>query len=92
MTAVSDVKGLLQEVCQGGFVSIYEKGRFTLFLSDMSYCFHSPVFNHSLIVVKDVKILSPQNPEVQCDHTFTGETGSAAPMESPISKSVHICL
>ncbi|XP_013884400.1 finTRIM family, member 67 [Austrofundulus limnaeus] len=59
MTAVSDVKGLLQEVCQGGFVSIYEK-------------------------VKDVKILSPQNPEVQCDLTFTGETGSAAQMESPI--------
>ena len=27
MTAVSDFKGLLQEVCQGGFVSIYEKGR-----------------------------------------------------------------
>ncbi|KAM4728812.1 finTRIM family, member 67 [Anableps anableps] len=25
MTAVSDFKGLLQEVCQGGFVSIYEK-------------------------------------------------------------------
>ncbi|XP_053185328.1 finTRIM family, member 67 [Scomber japonicus] len=27
MTAVSDFKGLLQEVCQGGFVSIYEKVR-----------------------------------------------------------------
>lgn len=26
MTAVSDFKGLLHEVCQGGFVSIYEKG------------------------------------------------------------------
>ncbi|TNN51509.1 Tripartite motif-containing protein 29 [Liparis tanakae] len=27
MTAVADFKGLLQEVCQGGFVSIYEKVR-----------------------------------------------------------------
>ncbi|XP_035526289.1 finTRIM family, member 67 [Morone saxatilis] len=27
MTAVSDFKGLLQEVCQGGFVSIYERVR-----------------------------------------------------------------
>lgn len=28
MTAVSDFKGLLQEVCQGGFVCIYERGRY----------------------------------------------------------------
>ncbi|XP_034559909.1 finTRIM family, member 67 [Notolabrus celidotus] len=27
MTAVSDFKGLLQEVCQGGFISIYERVR-----------------------------------------------------------------
>lgn len=27
MTAVSDFKGLLQEVCQEGFVCIYERGR-----------------------------------------------------------------
>ncbi|XP_037538262.1 finTRIM family, member 67 [Nematolebias whitei] len=58
LTAVSDVKGLLQEVCQGGFVSIYEK-------------------------VKDVKIVGPQNPAVQCEAAFPGETGSAAQMESP---------
>lgn len=29
MTALSDFKGLMQEVCQGGFVSIYERGGFT---------------------------------------------------------------
>lgn len=28
MTAVSDFKGLLQEVCQDGFVCIYERGRY----------------------------------------------------------------
>lgn len=28
MTAVSDFKGLLQEVCQEGFVCIYERGRY----------------------------------------------------------------
>lgn len=32
MTAVSDFKGLLQEVCQEGFVCIYEKGRYKVSL------------------------------------------------------------
>ncbi|XP_041849704.1 finTRIM family, member 67 [Melanotaenia boesemani] len=58
MTAVSDFKGLLQEVCQGGSVSIYEK-------------------------VRDVTIISLQNPAVQCNMSHADETGSATPMESP---------
>ncbi|XP_041659382.1 finTRIM family, member 67 [Cheilinus undulatus] len=36
MTAVSDFKGLLQEVCQGGFVSIYERVRDVFIISPQS--------------------------------------------------------
>lgn len=36
MTAVSDFKGLLQEVCQGGFVSIYERVRDVVIVSPQS--------------------------------------------------------
>lgn len=50
MAAVSDIKGLLQEVCQGGFVSIYEKGRYFLFLSATSYSFYPCVFNFCLFL------------------------------------------
>ncbi|XP_072219248.1 finTRIM family, member 67 [Leuresthes tenuis] len=62
MTAVSDFKGFLHEVCQGGFVSIYER-------------------------VRDVRIIDPQNPAVQCDVTHTSEAGSDALMESAVAVS-----
>uniref|UniRef100_A0A3B3Z675 Uncharacterized protein n=1 Tax=Periophthalmus magnuspinnatus TaxID=409849 RepID=A0A3B3Z675_9GOBI len=51
MTAVSDFKGLLQEVCQGGFVSIYEKGKQFRCLVQSIFllsCLLSPLHNRFL--------------------------------------------
>ncbi len=43
MTAVADFKGLLQEVCQGGFVSIYERGNYKGFVR-LVFLFHPHLF------------------------------------------------
>uniref|UniRef100_A0A3B4Y879 FinTRIM family, member 67 n=1 Tax=Seriola lalandi dorsalis TaxID=1841481 RepID=A0A3B4Y879_SERLL len=50
MTAVSDFKVLLQEVCQGGFVNIYEKGRHK--------CWCSYLTNNSSSVCSGTKLSS----------------------------------
>uniref|UniRef100_A0A1A7WY27 FinTRIM family, member 67 n=1 Tax=Iconisemion striatum TaxID=60296 RepID=A0A1A7WY27_9TELE len=59
MAAVADFKELLHEVCQEGFVSIFEK-------------------------VREVKIVGPPNPPVQCDAELAGETGLTALTEPPV--------
>ncbi|KAL3055361.1 hypothetical protein OYC64_018116 [Pagothenia borchgrevinki] len=57
MAAVSDFKGLLQEVCQGGFVCIYEK-------------------------VREIVIVSPQDPAVPLETTQPSDGESAVQMEA----------
>lgn len=38
MTALLDFKGLLQEVCQEGFVSVYQRGKYKRLASQYLVC------------------------------------------------------
>ncbi|KAK7896135.1 hypothetical protein WMY93_021460 [Mugilogobius chulae] len=51
MTSVSDFKGLLQEVCQGGFISIYEKVRDVVIVGPVNM--GQPLEAEQPIVVED---------------------------------------
>ncbi|XP_072296945.1 finTRIM family, member 67 [Eucyclogobius newberryi] len=59
MTAVSDFKGLLQEVCQGGFVSIYEKVRGVVIVGPVNDV-GAPLETAQPIVVEDTDVAQAQ--------------------------------
>lgn len=87
MTAVADFKGLLQEVCQGGFVCIYEKGR-SHELNQITELFcQLLLMSFFSFAVRDVVIVGPPNPAAQLNTTQPSDGEAAVQMEATQGES-----
>lgn len=66
MTALLDFKGLLQEVCQEGFVSVYQRGKYKRLASQyLVRVVSSAVLGCLSFAVRDVTIVEHENPAVE---------------------------
>lgn len=88
MTALSNLKGLLQTVCMEGFVSVYERGKRLLLKlrlcsdANCQLCCERCV----CLAVRDVMII---NPAVQLDTTQSGDNHAAGQTEAAAGESVY---
>lgn len=88
MTTLSNLKGLLQTVCQEGFVSVYERGKrlpLKLWLCSDANCQLCCKLCVS-VAVRDVVII---NPAVQLHTTQSGDNHAAGQTEAALGESVY---